>query len=233
MFSHVTSFGPTRGLFLQSPVFFVVIDSACGPARTSFKPPLDNHMSPDYQNYHQQLLTATSLCQDSGKPDMEKIEACFKCSLDYWARIKQLVKKHDFPTAEEEIYFFKKVKPLFTARIEYYTHRYHALLFMPVNDLQDLRRFWKWELRKIERFYENNEAFCRYMREGASDKDNEYFVRAANHAAPLLQGRLHDLDPETATSHDYLVTMIAAYELYGGFVQEEIRNLGGYFFLTK
>ena len=190
-------------------------------------------MSPDYQEYHHQLLTETSLCQDSGKSDMEKIEACFKCSLDYWGTIKQLVKTHTFQTPEEEIYFFKKVKPLFTARIEYYTHRYHALLFMPVNDALELRRFWKWELRKMERFYENNEDFCRYMRDGSSDKDSEYFLRASNPTAALLQGKVHDLDPETATSHDYLVTMIAAYELYEGFVQEEIRNLGGYFFLTK
>jgi RteC protein len=190
-------------------------------------------MSPDYQEYHHQLLTATSLFQDSGRSDMEKIEACFKCSLDYWGKIKQLVKKHAFQTPEEEIHFFKKVKPLFTARIEYYTHRYHALLFMPVNDAPELGRFWKWELRKIERFYENNEAFCRYIRQGDSDRDREYFIRSANATAPLLQGRVHDLDPETATSHDYLVTMMAAYELYEGFVQEEIRNLGGYFFLTK
>jgi len=190
-------------------------------------------MSPDYQGYHQQLLTATALYQESEKPELEKIEACFKCSLDYWNKVKQLVKEFGFRTTGEEIHFFKKIKPLFTARIEYYTQRYHALLFMPVNDEEELRRFWEWEMRKIERFKENNEEFCRYMREGATDKDTEYFLRSADNTPPLLHGRVHDLDPETATSHDYLVTMIAAYELYNRFIQEKIKGLGGYFFLTK
>lgn len=75
--------------------------------------------------------------------------------------------------------------------------------------------------------------FCRYMWEGATDKDSEYFLRSANNSAPVLQGKVHDLDPAAATSHDYLVTMMVAYELYEVFIQEEIGKLGGYFFLTK
>jgi len=190
-------------------------------------------MSPDYQEYYQQLLRATALYQESEKPELEKIEACFKCSLDYWSKVKQGVKEFGFRTPGEEIHFFKKIKPLFTAYIEYFTQLYHALLFMPVNDDLELRRFWKWEMRKIERFQENNAAFCRYMQEGATDKDTEYFLRSAENTAPFHHGRVHDLDPETATSHDYLVTMIAAYELYERFIQEKIKGLGGYFFFTK
>lgn len=189
-------------------------------------------MSPDYLQYYQQLLTATALYQESERPELEKIEACFKCSLDYWGQVKQLVKRRDFPSPVEEIHFFKKVKPLFTSLIEYYTHRYHAVLFMPVDDTQELKRFWKWEMRNIQRFYENNEEFWHYMQNGATDKDTEYFLRAANNTPPLQHGRVHDLDPETATSHDYLVTMIAAYELYNNFIQGEIRRLGGYFFFN-
>jgi hypothetical protein len=190
-------------------------------------------MSPNYLEYHQHLLTATILYQESEKPELEKIEACFKCSLDYWTKVKLGVKEFGFRTTEEEIHFFKKIKPLFTAPIEYYTQRYHALLFMPVNDEGEVRRFWKWEMRKIARFQENNEEFCRYMREGATDKDTGYFLRSADNPAPLFHGRVHDLDTETATSHDYLVTMIAAYELYQPFILEKIKDLGGYFFLTK
>lgn len=190
-------------------------------------------MLQDYQEHYRQLLTATASWQESEMPELEKIETCFKCSLNYWSEVKQLVKMHGFQASGEEIHFFKRIKPLFTANIEYYTHRYHALLFMPSNDDLELRRFWEWEIRKIERFYENNREFCRYMREDATDKDAEYFTRTANHLPPLLNGRFYDLDPETATSHDYLVAAIVAYELYEQFIRKEMRDLGGYFFLTK
>jgi hypothetical protein len=161
------------------------------------------------------------------------IEICFKCSLDFWAKLQKQIKKDGFQSPEEEIYFFKKVKPRFTAYIEYYTCRYHALLFRPSDDQLELARFWKWELRKIEKFNEINQDFCRYVRDGLTERDAEYFLRAGNRGVQVMTGRIHDLDPGTATPGDYLVTMMGAYELYETYIHEELKKLGGYFFLTK
>src|SRR6186713_104273 len=137
-------------------------------------------MTRDYQEYHQELLNAIILCEESERSEMEAIEACFKCSLDIWGRLQKHIKQNTFASREEEIYFFKKVKPQFTAYIEYYTCRYHALLFRPAEDALELARFWRWELRKIEKFYETHKDFCCYVREGFTEKDDEYFLRAGN-----------------------------------------------------
>jgi hypothetical protein len=190
-------------------------------------------MSQDYLEYYQQLLTALSQCQEKATNEIEKVESSFKCSLEYWGRIQKQVRKLDFHTPAEEICFFKKIKPRFTAHIEYYTCRYHALLFMPADDNIELIRFWKWEMRKIEKFFEVNEDFCRYMQEDASHRDEEYFLRTSNNGAQVMHGRIHDVDPKTATPGDYLVTIIGAYELYQTYIREEMEKLGGYFFLTK
>jgi hypothetical protein len=189
-------------------------------------------MMTDYLEYYQPLLAVLESHQAQGTPEISCIEACFKSSLDCWSKVQQLVKERGFQTAAEEIRFFKEIKPRFTGLIEYYTQRYHALLFMPVNDNIELGQFWRWEGRKIERFYENNEAFCRYMQEGATDKDEEYFLRDNKKGPALLHGRIHDLDPDTSTSHDYLVTMLSAYRLYERYINGEIKKLEGYFFLT-
>ena len=188
---------------------------------------------PDYQEYYTLLLAAIESHNTRDTPELEKIESCFKSSLDYWGKLQQLVKGYDFQSVADEIQFFKEIKPRFTGLIEYYTQRYHALLFMPAGDALELGRFWKWELRKIERFYENNEDFCRYMLEGASDKDALYFTRAGKEGPTPQLGRIHDMDPATASSHDHLVTMICAYRLYESFIKEEIDRLEGYFFLTR
>jgi len=192
-------------------------------------------MLPEYQEYYQQLLAAIAWHRDSGSPEMEKIEACFKSSLEFWGVVRKTVKKHDFNNTEEEIRFFKEVKPLFTSFIEYYTYCYHALLFMPSHDLQELKRFWKWEMRKIERFRENNREFCQYIRQGDTYKDAEYFLRSSNTAAkaPAPQGLVHDLDAEMTTSHDQLLTMIGAYDLYEKHILAEMEKLGGTIFFCK
>lgn len=190
-------------------------------------------MLPDYQEYYAELLAAIESHHTLEGSEIGKIEASFKSSLNCWSRIQQLVKTHNFQSVTEEIFFFKEIKPRFTGLIEYYTQRYHALLFMPTHNAVELARFWKWELRKIERFYENNETFCMYIREGASDKDEEYFTREGKKAPSPQLGRIHDLDPATSSSHDYLVTMICAYKLYESFIKEEMKKGEGYFFLTR
>ncbi len=191
-------------------------------------------MSPVYQQYHHQLLRAIRIQETREAPESDRVEACFKSSLDYWGKVRELAKGTGFKNKEEEIYFFKETKPWFTAYIEYFTYRYHALLFIPL-DLFEKKRFWKWEERKMQRFYENNFAFCSYIREGATDRDTEYFLRSSRRRSrgPLSQEFIYDPDEEMATSHDHLVTIMGAYRLYKKYIQEEEEKLSGTIFLTK
>ena len=190
-------------------------------------------MSLRYHEHLSALHAALDECQQKPGPEMGKVESCFKCSLDHWASVQKQVRITDFGSPAEEIYFFREIKHRFTSPIEYYTNRYHALLFMPAEDNLELMRFWKWELRKIEQFYENNEEFCWYIREGATDKDAEYFLRRECRLPSAGYGQIHDLGPGLATPWDHLLTIMGAYEMYRDYIRAELRKLGGYFFLTK
>ncbi|HEY4061096.1 MAG TPA: hypothetical protein VGM30_04310 [Puia sp.] len=95
-------------------------------------------MPSEYQEYYHQLLAAIASHRVTGSTEMEQVEACFKSSLEYWGKVRQRVKERSFATPEEEIHFFKVIKPLFASRIEYYTWCYHTLLFMPAGDLVEL-----------------------------------------------------------------------------------------------
>jgi hypothetical protein len=187
-------------------------------------------MLSDYRDYYKRLLADIDSYNNSGLSEVEKVEACFICSLDYWRQIQRLVKERDFCTYAEEILFFKEIKPCFTSLVEYFTYRYHALLFIPSHDNNEMKRFWQWEIRKIQRFYEHNEAFYRYIRGGATDMDELYFVRGDNLRRDNCNSvfnhhQIHDLDPQTATAYGYLVSMIRAYELYEIHIREEINKL--------
>lgn len=192
-------------------------------------------MLSDFRDYYKRLLADIDSYNKSGLSEIEKVEVCFKCSLDYWRQVQRLVKEREFSSYAEEIHFFKETKPCFTSLVEYFTYRYHALLFIPSHDNNEMKRFWQWEIRKIERFYEHNEAFYRYIQGGATDMDEAYFLRGDDLRGDNLRGdnsnsvinhhQVHDLDPHTATTHDYLVSMIRAYKLYEIHIREEINKL--------
>ena len=180
-----------------------------------------------------QLLMNIAQSQHTQGSDTQKIEVCFKHAIGCWRKVQQLIKSNDFSTEEEEIHFFKHIKARFTGLIEYYTYRYHALLFMTSQDKAEQEEFWNRELRKIERFYESHREFCQYIRQGATNKDKDYFLRASNRESAPLQARIHDIDPDTSTSHDHLLTLLNAYKLYKEHINLELRKLQGYFFLTN
>ncbi len=187
-------------------------------------------MLPEYQEYHDHLLTAIGSQSASDGPEMERIEACFKSSLECWGKVRKLAQEHGFSGYGEEIHFFRNVKPLFTSYIEYFTYCYHALLFTPAHDILELKQFWKWELSKIERFRENNRDFCLYIRQGSTDRDEEYFLRSSQTMAVrarLPLGLLQDTDAGMVTSHDQLVTLIGAFDLYEKHIRKEMEKLGG------
>ena len=179
-------------------------------------------MSPEYQEYYQQLLAVLHSHEDTSGTEMEMIEACFKSCLDQWSKVCRQVKADGFRDVGEEIRFFRDVKPVFASHTEYYTFRYHAILFAPVNEPLELLRFWRWEEVKMQRFFEDNREFCRYIREGDTHHDAEYFRHTPGTAGNNRSSDLiHDPDLELMSPKDPLLTIMRAYELYGRYIHQQ------------
>jgi len=52
-----------------------------------------------------------------------------------------------------------------------------------------------------------------------------YFIRASNDARNLNQAKNYDIDVKVATSHEWLVTAILAYEKYAKFIHGKLEEL--------
>jgi hypothetical protein len=178
-------------------------------------------MSPEYQEFYQQLLTAFHSHNAADRTEMERIEACFKSSLECWTSVCEHAQK-GFSEESSEIHFFKEVKPVFTGYIEYYTYRYHAVLFQPEEDMLEWKRFWRWEQKKIERFYENNREFCVYMESGDTSRDHEFFLRTQD--GGCSEGMPHDPDWALISPKDHVAMLLKAYQLYEEYIRCFISN---------
>lgn len=148
-----------------------------------------------------------------------EVEQYFKFSLHHWMDVYKLLTDYTFGSVQEEICFFRRVKPLFTSELEYAQLLCNALLFLPEQEQQD---YWQREGERLASFVREHRAFCRYYRLGPSRCDAHYFTRVndLDRSLPLR----HYPDEGLVSLYDPLVGRLLALKRYNGYVQLQLRN---------
>lgn len=171
---------------------------------------------------YQRLLADAGTCWQSGSTELEKIEKCFRLAIRHWYSLRDEFINYTFKDKEEEIDFFKNIKPLFTGKIEFYTIAYKSTLFKPEDNDPRIKSFWKEELKKLSAFKKNNEEFIAYIKSGDTSLDEEYFTRIPEIEATRKDG---NIAPELQSSHDAMVSAIHAQKLYHDYVKLQLKQL--------
>jgi len=148
------------------------------------------------------------------------IEKCFNIAIHYWNKIKINLLSFTFTREEEEINFFKNIKPLFIAVIEYYTLHYQAVLFKPVNDKAQLILYWTHELKRAELFFNRHSEFYHYYLTGQTNKDSDYFTRKAS-----IDHTNKKATPKTPASYDDIAARIIAFRQYNDYAVMQLNML--------
>lgn len=157
------------------------------------------------------------------KGDARKIsECCFHVADRYWSTLRNEVAEYQFKTPEEEIAFFKTIKPKFTSEIEYYSLVYHMSIHLP-HDPVKLEYAWAREAGRLRKFIRKNRAFYNYCTSGCTSIDSQYFIRKNNDLSTFTQVKVYDADCRAATSHDSLVASILALERYHRYAEEQLQ----------
>ena len=142
-------------------------------------------------------------------------------------RIKQLckwLKKHQFETVQEEIYFFKEQKPKIVAKLIYYKDILAFETSMPSVKKEKIAHCEK-ALDKIHQYQNNNKEFYQYYRSKLSFKDEEYYVRKNGKENLYEDWYLMNYDKRLCTSHDYKVAILIAHDLLTMYVEDKIEHL--------
>lgn len=183
------------------------------------------HLETDYLELHSLMLKDLQYCRQFNSSQHSLTECCFQTAILYWGRIRESLTDFKFENCQEEITFFKTVKPLFTSEIDYYNLIYHSLLFQPdMIHFYQQEIFWKREPLRLERFIEENMDFYSYYKNGGTEMDKLYFLREANQTGNGKAFKDYD-NEQTATSHDPLIATILALERYHAYVQEQLVKL--------
>ncbi|HSZ85760.1 MAG TPA: RteC domain-containing protein [Puia sp.] len=181
-------------------------------------------MNANFLALYEEFIRDLKIILNKNTDDKEKMEFCFRCGIDHWNKLKEKIKQEGFASEEEEINFFKNIKPRFTGEIEYYTQRYHAILFLPLGDTQSQINFWEGELGRLNKFFGSYHEFFNYIHSKKTDRDHRYFLRSNSDGSNIAHANVFDMDQQTATSHDWLLTNMIGYEKYKKFVLEELKK---------
>ncbi len=119
--------------------------------------------------------------------------------------LNKFVKDYSFTSLDEEINFFKHIKPKLLMQQHYCFHR-AQLLQQYVNLSKDARdTIVRAKLNRIDSYFQVHHDFCTYYELGHTDKDKEYFVRLSSRSAINLDYNLVDKDFYTTCEKGHAV----------------------------
>jgi len=175
-----------------------------------------------WEPIYKELQAKIEACQKNCVGEQLKIECCFQACYDKWNELQLLVCQRGFTSAEEEIEFFKTIKPKFTGSLEYYTLRYQAELFKPAEDTASAVDFWAHEHARLRRFIETNQDFYTYYKEGRADLDSLYFLRINTTGATGPRPQV--FGDQLISLCDGLVSTLQALEKYTVFIKKFVKE---------
>lgn len=138
-------------------------------------------------------------------------------------KVKKIVLKYGFKTEQEEINFFKEIKPQFTAKLVYYNSVFKLETKKPYGGSRVLKKHYNTELEKIKRYFDNNIDFYKYYRTGGNYLDHKYFIRGNFDIKLSLDNFFFETDTSFTTSHDFKVAKILANDLLEVYLENKLR----------
>jgi len=135
---------------------------------------------------------------------------------DLLFEVKKQIIEDGFKTDEEEIHFFRTIKPQILGKLIYYNKVYRIETTCPVNNGKMYYSYFSSQLANLKREYIEhicNSDFYRYYRSGRTDRDGTYFKRGNINYHDGLNSIVFEIDPEFSTFYDYKTARIIANEL--------------------
>ena len=171
-----------------------------------------------------------------------KLEALETCSDDIlykaetgityterWVKtLREEVVKKGFSSIQEEIFFFKHIKPQIFSKLIYYSKLFKIESKRPRSSSKFQIKYLNNQIDKLQVFFNDNLEFYHYYRRGATSLDEQYFVRGKSDLRSNTDFFNFYVDENFSTCQDGTVAAIMAYDMLIVYLQQEIEKLENY-----
>lgn len=137
--------------------------------------------------------------------------------------LRKVVVEIKFDNSEQEIDFFKTLKPLFSSLLIYYSEVFHMELRKPQGSKIQIEDFYMEEYDRINLFFGLHNDFYKYYKSQATESDNVYFLRGNIKSSIALH--YTELDYEFSTGYDLLIARFRANDMLSDYITKSIESL--------
>ncbi len=131
-----------------------------------------------------------------------------------------------FLSIQEEIYFFKELKPKLVSKLIYYKAILKLETTLPQTK-KDKKKKYEKLLTEINQYAEKNRDVYEYYRSRTSHKDEDFFVRRSYKDIIKNDCCLINCDSKICTSHDYKMANIIANDMFTSYIENKLDELNG------
>ncbi|WP_163516788.1 RteC domain-containing protein [Gelidibacter japonicus] len=139
--------------------------------------------------------------------------------------LRKKVLELGFTNTEEEISFFKHVKPQIFSKLIYFVKLFNIESKRPRSSSKFQIKYLNAHINKLQVYFNDNLDFYHYYRRGATTLDEEYFIRGKADLRSPTESYHFFIDDQFTTSQDTTVAMIMAYDMLIVYLQQEIEKL--------
>lgn len=159
---------------------------------------------------------------DVASPNLvSKAEQSFFAVQEQLAALKAFILNYQFSGDQEEIRFFKEIKPELLSEQIFYAELYQVEANRPFSSDAAVKQYLERELDRLHIFFDRNQQLFLYLATGKTHQDYEYFMRKQG-ASPSLSESQYDFDSRFSTAQSNLVARIYAYQKLADYLRKAL-----------
>lgn len=139
--------------------------------------------------------------------------------------LREFIHQYTFQDANEEILFFKEIKPLILNKLIYFNDIYLLEIRKPNGSKEVLKEYYKNKQTVITKFCNANLDFYQYYRSKATHLDRYYFLRGHENYKLCHNCGILDKDPLFSTCCDHRVAKMLAYDMLEIYLQQRLQDV--------
>ncbi|MCB4800135.1 RteC domain-containing protein [Neotamlana laminarinivorans] len=156
---------------------------------------------------------------------VNRLKLCYDTSCEALTKLKQKFKLNEPQTDEEEVHFFKNIKPVVLSKVIKYGMLCDFEIKHVVLPSEIKLKEYKNCIKMLKVYFEENQEFYKYYRMKDTSYDQKYFTRLKRNETLHAQAMFYAIDSDFSTSHDVILATFMAYENIFNYVENQIAVL--------
>ncbi len=154
---------------------------------------------------------------------VEKSQKSFACVTNALKILKAFLLEYKFFNEQEEILFFKKIKPEIYYKSIYFKKIVEIESLRPIGCYEEQDIYLRAELKRLTYFFNEHKEFYQYYRMESTHFDDIFFVRKVNDLKQKMKGA--DIDDNFSAGQDYMIAKIIAFNHLEVFLNNELEKI--------